>query len=213
MNEWRNTSNYAIWTSLTDTELFDIVEPRHPCSGTLTLSLEDVQLRVQQKMQDLKLDEKMASSKEAISRTWMTSSSKVRGAVGSALANLDQYRSQRRGQTSSTQSETSATAVEEQPKEPNGGGGKKESFAGSWAAWAAEKRRKAFQKEEPTRIERPDIGPAPPRPLAQWAKRSSETSVKSPSPTIQSLSSGDENKSEVGEKRDVHDGEMQNVEI
>jgi len=26
------------------------------------------------------------------------------------------------------------------------------------------------------RVERVDIGPAPPRPLAQWAKRSSETS-------------------------------------
>src|SRR5579871_4734242 len=91
VKEWRNTSNYAIWSSLTDAELFDIIEPRHPCSGTLTLSLEDVQLRVQQKMQDLKFDERMASSKEAISRTWVSSSSKVRGAVGTALANLDQY--------------------------------------------------------------------------------------------------------------------------
>jgi hypothetical protein len=169
--------------------LFDIVEPRHPCSGTLTLSLEDVQLRVQQKMQELKIDERMASSKEAISRTWMTSSNKVRGAVGSALANLDQYRTQRK-QGQPALSDTSSTAIDETKE--NTEGAKKESFVGGWAAWAAEKRKKAFQKEELPRIERPDIGPAPARPLAQWAKPSSESSVKSTSPTIQSVSSGDE---------------------
>ena len=95
---WRRTSNYAIWISLTSAELFDIVEPKHPCAGAQTLSLEDVQLRVQMTMQDLKLDERMASSKEAISRTWNSSSSKVKGAVGSAWANLEHYRQQRRNE-------------------------------------------------------------------------------------------------------------------
>ena len=161
-SEWRHTINYAVWMSLTDQELFDIVEPRHPCSGTTTLSLEDVQLRVQQTMQDLKLDEKMASSKEAISRTWVTGSSKVRGAVGQAWAGLDQYRTQRR--SAAEQGET-----EKEPSKPTNGATAKESFVGSWAAWAVEKR-KMFQKEEP-KIIRPDIGPAPARPLAQWAKR------------------------------------------
>jgi len=184
--------------SLTDAELFDIIEPRHPCAGAATLSLEDVQLRVQQKMQDLKFDERMASSKEAISRTWVSSSSKVRGAVGSAWANLDQYRSQRKqtpttAAVSSDGTTTSMTATEEH--QINGGtegaSGKKESFVGSWAAWAAEKRKKAFQKEEPPKIERPDIGPAPARPLAQWAKRNSEVSAKSISPTIESINSSD----------------------
>lgn len=170
VDDWRLTSNYAIWMSLTDQELFDIVEPKHPCAGTATLSLEDVQLRIQQKMQDLKIDEKMASSKEALSRTWVTGSSKVKGAVGSAWAGIDQYRTQRKPATPSddtSTANTSSTATSET---------KKESFVGGWAAWAAEKRKKAFQKEEPPKIELPDIGPAPARPLAQWAKRSSETS-------------------------------------
>ena len=156
--------------SLTDQELFDIVEPRHPCSGTATLSLEDVQLRVHQKMQDLKLDEKMASSKEAISRTWVSGSSKVRGAVGSAWAGLDQYRTQRKlGNTS----ETSNPSTTDTAKALNEA--KRESFVGSWASWATEKRKKAFQKEEPGQIEKIDIGPAPERPLAQWAKQRSGT--------------------------------------
>lgn len=181
VEQWRYTSNYAIWMSLTDSELFDIIEPRHPCSGTATLSLEDVQLRVQQTMQDLKLDEKMVASKEAISRTWVSGSSKVRGAVGSALAGIDQYRSQKKSMTTTT-SEGKPTAFEggstkneetvsSTGKETNG---KKDSFVGSWSAWAAEKRKRAFQKEEPVKFERTEIGPAPLRPLAQWAKRNSD---------------------------------------
>ena len=164
--------------SLTDQELFDIVEPRHPCSGTLTLSLEDVQIRMQQKMQDLKIDEKVVASKEALSRTWVSGSTKVRGAVGSALAGLDQYRTQRKP-TSSSETIVNSTASKgpvTPPEVKESDGAKKDSFVGGWATWAAEKRKKAFQKEEPSKVERVDIGPAPARPLAQWAKRSSENS-------------------------------------
>jgi hypothetical protein len=176
--------------SLTDQELFDIIEPRHPCSGTLTLSLEDVQLRVAQKMQDLKLDEKMVASKEAISRTWVSGSSKVRGAVGSALAGIDQYRSQRKPEGSVGKGESSDKPVNSEPVVSENG--KKESFVGSWTAWAAEKRKWAFQKEEPVKIERVDIGPAPARPLAQWAKQRSDASTS----RVESLRSSSETKVE-----------------
>jgi hypothetical protein len=174
--------------SLTDAELFDIVEPRHPCSGTATLSLEDVQLRVQQKMQDLKLDERMASSKEAISRTWMSGSSKVRGAMESAWAGIDQYRHSHQKPNVESLAETQGS------ESPNGA--KKESVVGSWATWAAEKRKKAFQKEEP--IERPDIGPAPARPLAQWSKHSSDVSCDG----VGSVPSSSDTQVEVDEKGD-----------
>ena len=193
VEEWRHTSNYAIWMSLTDQELFDVIEPRHPCSGTATLSLEDVQLRVAQTVQDLKLDEKMVASKEAISRTWVSGSSKVRGAVGSALAGLDQYRSQRKPESSSGKSESSDKSVTSEPVSEYG---KKESFVGSWSAWAAEKRKWAFQKEEPVKIERVDIGPAPARPLAQWAKRSSDAS----SSRVESVRLSSETKVEGGDE-------------
>jgi hypothetical protein len=162
--------------SLTDTELFDIIEPKHPCAGTATLSLEDVQLRVQQKMQDLKIDERMASSKEAISRTWVSGSSKVRGAVGSALAGIDQYRQSQRKtvnpaptEMSSSSETTASTTADAKTSSDETNGSKRDSFVGSWASWAAEKRKRAFQKPEPPKIERPNIGPAAARPLAQWA--------------------------------------------
>jgi hypothetical protein len=185
---WRLTNNYAIWMSLTDAELFDIIEPRHPCAGTTTLSLEDMQFRVTQKMADLKIDEKMVASKEVLSRTWVQGSTKVRAGLGSAWANLDQYRqSQRKPSHPPTDTEggsdgkTESKDGEVEGENGTGGGtGKKETFVGGWAAWAAEKRKRAFQKEEVGRVERIDIGPAPARPLAMWAaqrKRSSESGV------------------------------------
>jgi len=198
VDQWRLTSNYAIWISLTAGELFDIVEPRHPCAGTQTLSLEDVQLRVHQTMQDLKLDERMASSKEAISRTWTSSSSKVRGAVGSAWANLEQYRQQRKNEREELKKEREKEDRER--KESVAEEGKKEPAPGTWASWAAEKRKKAFQKEEPARLPRVDIGPAPARPLAQWAKRSNEVSppaTATKSPEIKSLNSSPTSVEEV----------------
>lgn len=191
VEEWRHTSNYAIWMSLTDQELFDVMEPKHPCAGASTLSLEDVQLRVQQKMHDLKLDEKMAQSKEVLSRTWVSGSTKVRGAVESAWAGLDQYRSQRKlaDSTGNATSPTAATA------EKDANGAKRESFVGGWAAWAAEKRKRAFQREEPVRIERVDIGPAPARPLAQWAKRNSDAGGSGIEPAkVESVKSSSESR-------------------
>ena len=191
---WRHTNNYAIWMSLTDAELFDIVEPRHPCAGTSTLSLEDMQLRVAQKMQDLKIDEKMVASKEVLSRTWVQGSSRVRGAVGSALANLDQYRQSQKKPTTpqpSTDNPIEEKQEEGETKEIGGENGtRKETFVGGWAAWAAEKRKKAFQKEEPSRVERVDIGPAPARPLAMWAarKKSSESAAERKEESVRSSS-------------------------
>jgi hypothetical protein len=168
-------------------------------------------------MQDLKLDEKMVASKEAISRTWVTGSSKVRVAVGSAWAGLDQYRVRK------PEGVTPTTPTPVDPKD--GAGGKEEvkgSFVGGWTAWAAEKRKKAFAKEEPVKREAVDIGPAPSRPLAQWAKRGSDASSTLTSPRVESVRSSTEKsemegeKSEMEEKTDVEEsrnGGMDEVKL
>ncbi|PCD17843.1 hypothetical protein FGRA07_07311 [Fusarium graminearum] len=41
---WKRTENYRMWNSHTDSHLFDIVDPRHPCAGGL--NIEDVQRRI-----------------------------------------------------------------------------------------------------------------------------------------------------------------------
>lgn len=43
---WTKTENFRIFNKFTDTHLFDIVDPKHPCSGGL--SIEDVQRRLAQ---------------------------------------------------------------------------------------------------------------------------------------------------------------------
>jgi hypothetical protein len=190
LTAWRTTTNFQRWDALTDKHLFDIIEPRHPCHGTE--SLEDVLSR---KVAELKIEEKVGQGKEVLSRTWRDGSLRVRGAVGSAIAGLEQYR-KKSADTSPHDDETKdedasttespltnedLTRKDEFPKKDS------PSFVAGWTSWAAEKRRKAFQKElPPTPI---DIGPAPARPLAQWAaSRQPETSL---SPSIMSIKSSE----------------------
>jgi len=63
---WERTNNYRLWVSNTDSHLFDIVEPRHPCAGGL--SVDDVQRRIQQQVQDMHLDERFAVAGEVLGR-------------------------------------------------------------------------------------------------------------------------------------------------
>ncbi|KAF2849658.1 LAlv9 family protein-like protein [Plenodomus tracheiphilus IPT5] len=46
VHAWMQTENFRIWNKFTDSHLFDIVDPKHPCSGGL--SIEDVQRRLAQ---------------------------------------------------------------------------------------------------------------------------------------------------------------------
>lgn len=46
VHAWMQTENFRIWNKNTDSHLFDISDPKHPCSGGL--SIEDVQRRLAQ---------------------------------------------------------------------------------------------------------------------------------------------------------------------
>jgi hypothetical protein len=46
VHAWMQTENFRIWNKNTDSHLFDIADPKHPCSGGL--SIEDVQRRLAQ---------------------------------------------------------------------------------------------------------------------------------------------------------------------
>ena len=46
VHAWMETENFRIFHKYTDSHLFDIVDPKHPCSGGL--SIEDVQRRLAQ---------------------------------------------------------------------------------------------------------------------------------------------------------------------
>ncbi|TKY89936.1 hypothetical protein EX895_001234 [Sporisorium graminicola] len=61
----RNTEAFNVWKSATDPMLFDIVDHKHPCEGK-TSTIEDVGLRLSAGLHDLRLEENLAPTREAI---------------------------------------------------------------------------------------------------------------------------------------------------
>jgi hypothetical protein len=78
--EFTKTNAYEVWDRSTDPMLFDIVEPRHPCNEKPSV-VSDIGLRLSEGFQDLKLDQQLAPTREAISRTFTTSSANFFKAV------------------------------------------------------------------------------------------------------------------------------------
>ncbi|KAJ7256815.1 transport protein Avl9-domain-containing protein [Mycena haematopus] len=63
--EFKHTNAYEVWERTTDPLLFDIIEPRHPCTDKPSV-VADIGLRLQEGLQDLKLEQQLAPAREAI---------------------------------------------------------------------------------------------------------------------------------------------------
>ncbi|KAF8905132.1 transport protein Avl9-domain-containing protein [Mucidula mucida] len=68
ISEFKNTNAYEVWDRTTDPMLFDIVEPRHPCNEKVSV-VTDIGLRLQEGIQELKLEQQLAPAREAVART------------------------------------------------------------------------------------------------------------------------------------------------
>ncbi|KAL4242842.1 hypothetical protein ABKN59_011264 [Abortiporus biennis] len=68
MSEFKKTNAYEVWDRVTDPMLFDLVEPRHPCSEKPSV-VTDIGIRLSEGLQDLKIEQQLAPTREAISRT------------------------------------------------------------------------------------------------------------------------------------------------
>ncbi|RPA85896.1 hypothetical protein BJ508DRAFT_411528 [Ascobolus immersus RN42] len=169
---WKKTENFKIFMKFTDSELFDLVPPKHVMAGGL--SMEDVQRRINQQFHDLKLDEK----KETVARALAAGKGRVSSAFSSLSKNVESFRERRRPESGYTSTATSrpasifsldavstnATTVtaaelsttttnsssttslnDAAPKSPIVEAAAKTSgYFSSWASWAGEKKRKAF---------------------------------------------------------------------
>lgn len=91
---WQQTENYKLFTRATDSHLFDVIEPRHPCAGGLTI--EDVQRRLAQQVQELHLDERWRGSREVLAKNFAEGQKRVSGAVGSIWADIEAMREAQR---------------------------------------------------------------------------------------------------------------------
>ncbi|KAF8895583.1 transport protein Avl9-domain-containing protein [Infundibulicybe gibba] len=68
ISEFKGTNAYDVWERTTDPLLFDIVEPRHPCNEKPSV-VADIGLRLQEGIQELKLEQQLAPAREAVART------------------------------------------------------------------------------------------------------------------------------------------------
>ena len=164
IHAWQQTPSFALFQKTTDSHLFDIVEPRHPTAGNLTI--EDVQRRLTQQIQTLHLDERFATSKETINKHLATGQKKVSTAFAHLWADIETMREAQRlrqakneaaskdtGRSSSpSPSQASATAAASSlaARTPDltaaqvsmqVAGQKAGAYLSSWGAWASEKRK------------------------------------------------------------------------
>ncbi|KAI5118799.1 hypothetical protein M0805_005141 [Coniferiporia weirii] len=109
--EFKRTNAYDVWKRITDPMLFDIVEARHPCAGKPNV-VEDIGLRLQEGLQELHLQEQLAPTREAISRTIASSSTSFFKAVEGVRDRWAQRSSSSLSITEGTSSTTSSTPVE-----------------------------------------------------------------------------------------------------
>ncbi|KAI2782469.1 transport protein Avl9-domain-containing protein [Daldinia loculata] len=155
---WMRTENYRIWESHTDSHLFDIVEPRHPCAGGL--SIDDVQRRIQQQVQDLHLDERFAVGREVLGRNLAAGRDKASTMFNKLYADMEALREAQRKRAEESQA-TQATAEKNGTAAPNADSTKTQStpssvgaragaYIGSWTSWADQKRKQGWGRSSNT---------------------------------------------------------------
>ncbi|KAI1007461.1 Late secretory pathway protein [Podosphaera aphanis] len=144
---WSLSENYRLWDRHTDSHLFDIVEPKHPCAGGLTI--EDVRARVIEQVKEFHLDERLAVGKEVVGRNLQAGKEKANIFLSKLYSDMEALResqkrkqeeakleAQRSGRTSPTSLEVNTARLTAQSM-----GSKAGAYIGSWGTWMEEKRK------------------------------------------------------------------------
>ncbi|KAI9633849.1 putative cytoplasm protein [Dioszegia hungarica] len=76
LKEFKLTSAYETWDACTDPVLFDICEPKHPCEVPVNV-VSDLGLRLTEGMHDLKLDQHLATGRDAVASAFVAGSSSL----------------------------------------------------------------------------------------------------------------------------------------
>ena len=110
IDAWMNTDNFRIFQKhtgrsmvravellkliLLDSHLFDVVEPKHPCAGGLTI--DDIQRRLAQQVSELHLDERFNVGKEVLGKHLASGQKKVSSAFNNVWADIEVMREAQR---------------------------------------------------------------------------------------------------------------------
>ncbi|KAL1795548.1 hypothetical protein ACET3X_005772 [Alternaria dauci] len=148
VHAWMQTENFRIWNKFTDSHLFDIVDPKHPCSGGL--SMEDVQRRLAQQVAEMHLDERLEKSREVLGKQIAVGQQKVSSAYNRLWAEMEAMREaqRKRAEEARLQAEKEGRPVDDgkkwkAPQAPDLSNAKASAGAyfSSWGTWASEKRK------------------------------------------------------------------------
>ncbi|KAI1176771.1 transport protein Avl9-domain-containing protein [Nemania sp. FL0916] len=143
---WMRTENYRVWNMNTDSHLFDIVEPRHPCAGGL--SIDDIQRRIQQQVQDLHLDERFAVGKEVLGRNLAAGREKASTLFNKFYADMETLREAQRKRADESRAEQLGADKNgykvDAAKTQQTVGTRASAYIGSWTTWAGQKRKEGW---------------------------------------------------------------------
>lgn len=67
IHSFKTTCAFQLWDRNTDSVIFDLIDPRHPCEGRVSV-VEDVGIRLTHSFKDLKLDETLSKGSESVWR-------------------------------------------------------------------------------------------------------------------------------------------------
>lgn len=158
---WQHTGNFKLWNRTTDGQLFDIVEPRHPCAGGLTI--DDVQRRLATQVAELHLDERFNQTKEVVNKRLADGRTQVTSAFNKVWADVEVMREAQRKRieesrataSSGTSSENaSSTIAAGRISKPDlhqaqasvaAAGQRAGALLSSWGSWANEKRKTSWR--------------------------------------------------------------------
>lgn len=144
---WSRSENYRIWDRYTDSHLFDIVEPKHPCAGGLTI--DDVKARIAEQVKEFHLDERFAVGKEVLGRNLAVGREKANGMFNKLYQDMEalreaQRRKREEAERNGTHSPTFAPDINGAKQTVQSVGSKAGAYIGSWGSWVGEKRKSGW---------------------------------------------------------------------
>jgi hypothetical protein len=179
LDAWQSTENFKLWNRVTDSHLFDIVEPRHPCAGGLTI--EDVQRRLASQVAELHLDERFNQTRDVVGKRLADGRTQVTSAFNKVWADIEVMREAQRKR--SEDARAAAPPPEKSPQSATGSrftkpdlhqaqasvaaaGQRAGAYLSSWGSWAAEKRKTGWRSNSaqsttsdtaPSPVDRPKV--------------------------------------------------------
>ncbi|KAI9696233.1 MAG: late secretory pathway protein avl9 [Candelina mexicana] len=213
VDAWMETENFRIFQKFTDSHLYDIVEPHHPCAGGLTM--EDIQRRLTQQVSELHLDERFSTGKEALNKHLATGQKKVSSAFNNLWADIETMREAQRKRQEEARANAAAASEGSQivaSGENASTGGQPHisisaassragAYFSSWGTWAAEKRKAAWGKSAST--DQSNRSKSPPKASATPLRQFRLGATPAPTPSgLRPLSAGRGELVERSEKKE-----------